>query len=194
MFPRNEGGAKNAGRPPHTQGDPLTEMACGGGNEVIVVPHRAPIQRQNSVTGADACMSCRLPATTPVTTVLGLAEPPTKVRKNTSTASERFIVGPATRMMKRCQGGLAPKLSGASSSPFSPAIFTKPPRGIALIEYRTPPRRQPLTRGGKPRPNSSTRTPKTRAIVKCPSSWTRIRTVRMTIKAKMPRSVVTCVL
>src|SRR5690242_8217887 len=38
--------------------------------------------------------------------------------------------------------------------------------------------------------NSSTRTPKSFANVKCPISWTRIRTARMTKKARMPRMAV----
>ena len=78
---------------------------------------------------------------------------------------------PATRTARRTQIGLrlnAPAIAlstaasesprrrslSASDSPSSPSIFTKPPRGIQLTEYRVPCQTTEPIRGGKPTPNS----------------------------------------
>ena len=87
----------------------------------------------------------------------------------TRTASARFITGPITRTWKRCHFVFERNSSGApvrESSTVSPAIFTYPPSGIALMQYSVSPRRNDSSFGPKPSEKVRTRTPIRRAIMK----------------------------
>src|SRR5712691_6978781 len=95
-----------------------------------------------------------------------------------ATASRKFMPLPAASTPARIPRDLPAKLPGAVGSS-SPSIFTKAPNGIQLIEYITPPRWKPHRRGGRPKPNSRTVIPESRAVTKCPSSWTNIIKLRM---------------
>lgn len=71
----------------------------------------------------------------------------------------------------------------------SPRIRTKPPIGRRFIVKSVPflSRKTLATRGGIPKPNSSTFIPVTLAARKCPSSWIRT-TIRKTMKVRrIPR-------
>ena len=87
-------------------------------------------------------------------------------------------------------GSAAPRTTRGSSasSPSSPSSLTKPPIGSQFSVYRVSPfERRTLARGGKPIPNSRTRTRKARAVTKWPSSWMITSAPRMT----MNRTIVT---
>ena len=89
------------------------------------------------------------------------------------------MAGPAMSTWKRCHLLFDRNSSGAPlrwSSTVSPAIFTKPPSGMAAILYSVPPRVNPSRRGPKPTEKASTRTPTRRAARKWPSSWTKTST------------------
>src|SRR3989344_4442432 len=71
-------------------------------------------------------------------------------------------------------------------SGFSPKIFTKPPKGNQLRVNGVPFQVNSfLARGGKPRPNSSTLMPNFLATRKCPSSWTIISALKITMKIRI---------
>src|ERR1051326_5611714 len=98
------------------------------------------------------------------------------------------MIGPITSTWNRCHLPLDRNSSAApvrASSGFSPAIFTYPPSGIALMQYSVPPRLTLTSFGPKPSENVSTRTPMRRAIRKCPSSCTKISTPRTNRKARV---------
>ena len=103
---------------------------------------------------------------------------------NSTTGSRPFIAEPATRMIRRTRGDRPATLPGSVGSS-SPGILTKPPKGSALIEYKVSPRLMPSRRGGKPTPNSSTRTPASFAAVKWPSSWTKTTTPKTAMNARI---------
>ena len=81
-------------------------------------------------------------------------------------ASSTFMATPATRMTSFLSQPCAENERGSSaSSPSSPSSLTNPPIGSQLSVYRVSPfERRTLARGGKPMPNSSTRTPARRAV------------------------------
>ena len=79
---------------------------------------------------------------------------------------------PATRMTSLTGSRARTNERGSSESPSSPSSRTKPPIGSQLSVQRVSPfERRTLARGGKPMPNSRTRTPASRAVTKWPSSW-----------------------
>ena len=87
---------------------------------------------------------------------------PTRKRiKNITKARIKFITTPAMSTAVFCQIFFSKKFSHAGApgcSGDSPAIFTKPPRGIQLSEKRVPDLffQSFFARGGIPSPNSST--------------------------------------
>ncbi len=106
-----------------------------------------------------------------------------KYRRN---GKARLAAGPAPMMAARFQGAWARKprasSSGALSSPISPAIFTKPPRGTHATWYSVSPRVTEKIRGPKPMENFVTFTFSALAARKCPSSCTKMRTLSRTMK------------
>ena len=98
-----------------------------------------------------------------------------RARLKSTIASATFIAAPEPRTTSRIQRGFAARLRGSSGSS-SPSSLTKPPKGSALIVYSVSPRLMPQRRGGYPMPNSSTFTPASFAVMKCPSSWTTMST------------------
>src|SRR3989344_3724866 len=98
-------------------------------------------------------------------------------------ARTKFMKTPARTTPIRDRNGLEEKLPGSlRCSPSSPSIFTNPPKGMRLTEYTVPPRLTLQTRGGKPKPSSSTRIPDRLATKKCPNSWVRTRTLMTIMK------------
>ena len=77
-----------------------------------------------------------------------------------------------------------PSMCSMTSSSI-PCIFTYPPSGMAEMTYSVPPRSNPRMRGPRPMEKRSTPIPTDLAAQKCPSSCTRIRTPRRTIKARI---------
>src|ERR1700690_2397325 len=77
----------------------------------------------------------------------------------------------------RCPAGLA-KYSSLPPEHFSrssPAILTKPPKGMAHKQNSVPSCIQPNNFGPKPKANCSTLTPHFLAVMKCPHSCTKIK-------------------
>ena len=109
-------------------------------------------------------------------------------------ARKKFILTPAMRTNTRLINGLVIKAHSLFASKLrgsSPRILTKPPRGSQLrvnsVHFLSI--KIFVARGGIPRPNSSTFIPVSRAVIKCPNSWT-ITTINRTMKvSRIPRKM-----
>ena len=77
------------------------------------------------------------------------------------------------------------KLLGSEGSS-SPTIFTNPPMGIRLMEYKVSPYLNPNNLGGKPKPNSVTLMSNFFAHTKWPSSWTKTKKPNIGITNNQP--------
>ena len=139
-----------------------------------------------------------LPATTFSTCTLpaGSCTPCVRRYEVMPTATIKFITTPAIKIAARSFLLRAQKYSffavpfaTCPSSSSSPANFTNPPMGSAFTEYTVPPTFFPQIRGGKPKPNSSTATPNSRATLKCPNSWAKTRRVRIMRNTKAVRII-----
>ena len=98
-------------------------------------------------------------STTPILTPsAGVAR--SAMRKKIAKARTMFMTTPATRIARRARSGWAANERGSSAaSPSSPSSRTKPPIGSQFRVHRVSPfDRRTLARGGKPMPNSRTRT------------------------------------
>jgi hypothetical protein len=98
----------------------------------------------------------------------------------------RLAAGPAPTMTARFQGACArkprPSSSPGPSSPRSPAIFTYPPSGTQATWYSVSPRVKAKMLGPKPMENRVTFTSSALAARKCPSSCTKMSTLKRTMK------------
>ena len=73
-------------------------------------------------------------------------------------------------------------MSDEGSSPYN---LQKPPIGNQLRDHTVPQNFLLIIFGGKPNPNSSTRTPVILAAKKCPNSWTKTKIDKAMIKIKI---------
>src|SRR3989344_1504457 len=108
---------------------------------------------------------------------------PTTPATNTDAWTTRFLDWKLSRETEVRPGAPLRSGLGSISAGFSPNIFTNPPNGNQLSVNGVPFQvKSFLIRGGKPRPNSSTRIPNFLATKKCPNSWTIISAQKIIIK------------
>jgi hypothetical protein len=139
---------------------------------------------------------------------------PRRSREKANTAKSMFMITPADMTRARAGSDFdsksrgrrlrppatsislmvasSPVMSSTVSGPPSicsissmPAIFTYPPSGRAEMTYSVSPRRNPITFGPKPMENRGTSMSTHFAVMKWPSSWTKMRTPRTTIVARI---------